>query len=230
MLALIPVKSLDTSKQRLADVLPGNARRRLSIAVLGDVLDTLRVHAAIDRVLLASADRQVAVMAHDFNVGFLDEAELACSGLNGTVNAVAARLAQEGVTRLMVVHGDLPLLSRDELSRFVATHAAAAAPAVTLTPDGRRDGTNLLAWNPASAFRADYGQGSFARHCNQCHALGMVPTVCVLPGAGFDIDLAEDFTRLKTLREGLGPRTSALLADREFKACADMCNAEALRR
>lgn len=218
MHALIPVKSLETAKRRLAKVLPSQVRKRLTVAMLGDVLDTLTHHPSIERVLVASPDRDVALITKQFNAVHLDESDVPCWGLNGTVSAVARRLAEDRITRLMVVHGDLPYLNREELSLFISTHAKSAAHPVTITPDWRWEGTNLLAWDPTSPFRAAYGPDSLLRHHRHCHAIGIIPNICVLRAAGLDIDLPEDLFHMNAHPDGLGPRTSTLVAARELAA------------
>ena len=221
MFALIPVKSLTLAKQRLAGALDGEDRPRLSEAMLHDVLSAITSQASITDAAICSSDPSVAAIARAYGIGFIDEQEIQGSGLNAVVNATTVRLAQEGVRSLMVIHGDLPLLTADELGEFVTTHLSAGERTVTLTPDRHCDGTNLLAWNPGSAFTTVYGPGSFNRHRERAVALGLNPVVCELSGAAFDIDYAEDFSRLLELAPVLHGATGPLL--RELFKAAPSC-------
>jgi 2-phospho-L-lactate guanylyltransferase len=217
MFALIPVKLLSRAKQRLAGALDGEDRPRLSEAMLHDVLSAITSQTAITGAAICSSDPSVAAIARAYGIGFIDEQTIQDSGLNAVVNATADRLAQEGVRSLMVIHGDLPLLTAEELGIFVSTHLSAGERAVTLTPDRHYDGTNLLAWNPGFAFTAAYGPGSFNRHTERAVALGLNPVICELAGAAFDIDYAEDFSRLLELAPVLNGVTGKLLREL-FKA------------
>jgi 2-phospho-L-lactate guanylyltransferase len=213
MLAFVPVKALHAAKQRLASILPAAARAALSAAMLADVVAALTRQAAVKRVVLCSSDPIVEALAGELGVEFMPEEALGCAGLNAVVNAAARKFEQAGVKDLMVVHGDLPMLGAEELGRFVEVHTGAATPAVTLAPDARRDGTNLLAWNPATAFRTQYGPASFSSHCAQASELGIAPTICMLPGASLDIDEPDHLGKLiMTLSDAAESRTGRFLA------------------
>jgi 2-phospho-L-lactate guanylyltransferase len=63
--AIVPVKSLEQAKQRLAAVLPLEARRRLMMVMLEDVLATLRHVERLGPVLVVTPDAEVAERAAD---------------------------------------------------------------------------------------------------------------------------------------------------------------------
>jgi 2-phospho-L-lactate guanylyltransferase len=86
---------------------------------------------------------------------------------------------------VIVAHGDLPQATG--LRRFEDTAA------VTLVPDRRDDGTNVLAV-PASAatFTFAYGAGSFARHLAEADRLGLHVTVARIPELQWDVDTPDD--------------------------------------
>lgn len=228
MLALIPVKPLNLAKQRLSTILSPTERKQLSLAMLCDVMTALGEHPAIERIIVCSPDPQIASLARTFGVEFLAEGALQGHGLNAAVNAATKLLARQGVSELMVAHGDLPLLGQEELEDFITTHRAGSQ--VTVTPDSRLDGTNLLAWNPVSGFEVQYGQNSYLRHCYQCRALGIAPTLCVLPGASRDIDNAEDFAYLKTLPRAIGQRTAELLRRCHMTGSTSLTQPQAARQ
>lgn len=199
MLALVPVKTFKIAKQRLSAMLADTDREALSRTMLTDVLGVLTRHPDMERVAVCTDDPAVQGLAAKFDIRLMPESELGCSGLNPVVNAAARVLEREGVRELMVVHGDLPMLGADELTRMIDAHRNVTTPAVTLVPDSRRDGTNLMAWNPASAFRTCYGAASFRKHCEQARELGMAANVCLLPAAALDIDEPDDLLRLAAM-------------------------------
>lgn len=192
MQVLLPLKEFAAAKQRLSGLLSAAERAHLFQAMVEDVLSVLTVHADIERVVVCSRDHSVQWLASHYAIEFLDESILGANDLNSAVNTAAQRLASEGCDDLLVVHGDLPLLSADDISSFLAQHRHPGATAVTIAPDRRRSGTNLLAWRPLPLFSVRYGIDSFALHCAQARQLNIEPTICDLPGACCDIDEPED--------------------------------------
>jgi 2-phospho-L-lactate guanylyltransferase len=117
--ALIPVKRLAEAKGRLASRLSPIERRRLVLACLDHVLDTLRGCRDIDRVAVVSPDAQILRRARDFGAIPLDEARLGASGHNQALEAARSVLLRGAATPLspeelvrergMAASGDVPL-------------------------------------------------------------------------------------------------------------------------
>lgn len=195
MQVLLPLKEFAAAKQRLSGVLSSAERAQLFQAMVEDVLRVLTMHPAIERIVICSRDHSAQWLARYYDVEFLDEATLYCNDLNGAVSAAAQCFAREGCADLLVVHGDLPLLSVQNISDFLARHAG-DAPTITIAPDRRGTGTNLLAWRALPKFSVNYGIDSFQRHCAQARALNAVLNICDLPGARCDIDEPDDLLLL----------------------------------
>lgn len=214
MQVLLPLKEFAAAKQRLAGVLSAPERAQLFEAMVDDVLNVLTAHPAIERVVLCSRDRAAVWLARYYEVEFLHEDQLGApaGGLNTVVNAAVQRCLAQGADELMVVHGDLPLLGEDDVSRFVAAHRAARGPAVTIAPDRRHSGTNLMAWRALPTFVAQYGAHSLQRHSEQARALGAALTLCNLPGACCDIDEPDDLLLLTRAAPATAARTLAYLS------------------
>jgi 2-phospho-L-lactate guanylyltransferase len=205
MQVLLPLKEFAAAKQRLAGVLSAPERAQLFEAMVDDVLNVLTAQPAVERVVVCSRDRAAVWLARYYEVEFLHEDQLqpasanrstGVDALNSVVNAAARRCLAQGAGDLLVVHGDLPLLSEAELSHFIEQHRAAAGPAVTIAPDRRHSGTNLLAWRGLPEFTTCYGANSLQLHCAQARALGVAPVLCELAGARCDIDEPEDLALL----------------------------------
>ena len=62
---------------------------------------------------------------------------------------------------------------------------------MTLVPDRRLDGTNVLASPPTPGFAFAYGAGSFARHRAEAARLGL-PARIVPTRLAWDVDLPAD--------------------------------------
>jgi 2-phospho-L-lactate guanylyltransferase len=174
---VVPVKAFDQAKVRLASALAPRERA-----------DLARHMAEI--VLLAADPLPVVVVCDDDDVRTWAERSGArvvwCPGrgLNGAVADGVAALRADGVERAIVAHADLPLATRfDWLADF---------PGVTLVPDRRGDGTNVLAVPTAAGFAFAYGAGSFRRHRAEAARLGLPARIVQDPHLGWDVDLPAD--------------------------------------
>lgn len=196
MWALLPLKNFADAKQRLSGVLTAEQRRNLFQAMVEDVLTVLQNCSAIANTVIVADDPLAGQLARDYGADYLAEAALRARGLNAAVQAATAQLAGCGIDELMVVHGDLPLISTAEVDCLVRTHRGLRAPALTIAPDQRRRGSNCLLCSQASQLRYGYGSGSFARHAAQAGRRGMSLQVVTLPGIGFDIDTPQDLLTL----------------------------------
>jgi 2-phospho-L-lactate guanylyltransferase len=105
-------------------------------------------------------------------------------GLNGAVAAGVAALASDGADRVVVAHADLPLATD---ITWVADFDG-----VTLVPDRRDDGTNVLCVPTAAGFSFAYGPGSFARHEAEAARLALPVRVVRDPNLGWDVDVPSD--------------------------------------
>ena len=174
---LVPVKAFSRAKLRLAPALDPAARAQLARRMA-------------ETVLLAAGDLPVAVVCDDDDVSTWARqagAEVIWRpgrGLNGAVDDGVAALAGQGVERVVVAHGDLPLaLELGWVARF---------PGVTLVPDRRDDGTNVASVPATSRFRFAYGPGSFRRHAAVARRLGLAVRVVREPRLGWDVDVPDD--------------------------------------
>ena len=185
--AVVPVKELETAKQRLTGALDLAARRGLLLAMLADVLDALAGVPALDGVALISRDAHITELARDRNCRPLQETGV---GLNAAVTEAARVLTAEGCAAMLVVPVDVPLVSPAEIARILETQGS--APALTLVPDRHRAGTNALACSPPGVITPRFGAESFARHLAVARDAGIDATVLRLPGLGLDIDTPDD--------------------------------------
>ncbi len=198
MQVLLPLKEFAAAKQRLSGVLSAAERAQLFEAMVEDVLLVLTRHPAIENIAICSRDHAARWLANYYEVEFIDEAKLPSSDLNTAVNATVREIDSRGENDLCVVHGDLPLLSAEDVSAFLQAHRDGKISAMTIAPDRRGSGTNLLAWRALPDLLVSYGDNSFQRHCALARELNIDPTICDLPGARCDIDNPEDLLLLVT--------------------------------
>jgi len=106
-------------------------------------------------------------------------------GLNGAVNDGVEQISGRGFDHIIISHADL--------GRPATLLTAARPGCVTLVPDRRRDGTNVMSFPTKFALRASYGGGSFSRHLRQAQAIGATEIeVRSDPDLSLDVDTAED--------------------------------------
>ncbi len=178
---LVPVKAFHQAKRRLGATLADPERVRL-------------VRAMATHVVSACAPLPVAVVCDDADVARW-ASELGATvmwepgqGLNGAVRAGVARLARAGTQWVTVAHGDLP--------RARGLGALPPFEGVTLVPDRRDDGTNVLRVPAASDYRFAYGPGSFRAHRAEATRLGLPVRVLRDPDLAYDVDWPADVAEL----------------------------------
>ncbi len=174
---LVPVKSFGEAKLRLAPSLDPPRRAALARAMATHVVTS----AAPMPTAVVCDDAEVAAWARDLGALVVWEPE---RGLNRAVEAGVARLAAGGATRVVVAHADLPQAGRLE---WVARFAG-----VTVVPDHRDNGTNVICVPGDAGFTFSYGPGSFTRHGAEAHRLGLALRVVREPSLSHDVDLPAD--------------------------------------
>ncbi len=178
---LVPVKAFHQAKRRLGSALAGPERVRLVRAMATHVLSAC----APLPVAVVCDDEDVAQWASDLGATVMWEPG---QGLNGAVRAGVDRLARAGTVWVTVAHGDLP--------RARGLGALPSFEGVTLVPDRRDDGTNVLRLPAASTFHFAYGPGSFRAHRAEATRLGLAVRVLRQPALAYDVDWPADVAEL----------------------------------
>lgn len=202
--AVVPVKRFDRAKARLADVLGQAGRAALAKAMLGDVLEQLARTEGFAGTAVVTCDAEAAAIAEAFGAKVI--ADPLESGTNDAVLRGIRAVGVAGGSGVVVVPGDLPCVTSDELR---AIRIALARSPVVIVPATRDGGTNILALSPAGVMTPAFGCDSFARHLAATAAIGVRPVTLVLDGAGHDIDTVADLVFDARLRAGA--RTRACL-------------------
>lgn len=174
---LVPIKAFHRAKLRLAGHLEPSDRERLARSMATRVVEAARPLP----VFVACDDESVAEWADERGAEVLWGPGL---GLNGAIDHGVTTVAGKGVDHVVVTHSDLPLAERfDHLVR---------PDAITLVPDRRFDGTNVVARPCNVALAASYGGGSFDRHLAAALASGAPVSVRRDRRLAIDIDTADD--------------------------------------
>jgi 2-phospho-L-lactate guanylyltransferase len=174
---LVPVKAFSRAKLRLAPAMSADRR-----AVLARQMATHVVASASGLpVAVVCDDEEVAAWAGGLGAMVIWEPG---RGLNGAVQAGVRRLGDAGARLVVVAAGDLPLAND--------LHWVTRFPGITIVPDRRRDGTNVIAVPPTAGFVFAYGPGSFARHLDEARRLGLPVRVVHSSPLAWDVDVPDD--------------------------------------
>lgn len=180
---LIPVKSLSTAKQRLSPALDQQQRSRLAEAMLRDVMTAAaNVSGRID-IALVTADSLAMTMAKEF--GFLVIEDTRNESETAAIEMATAWCEQQDYDTTMVVPGDIPLITGEELHRVLY---AAPEEGGVFVPAYDRRGSNCILRRPAAIIPLRFGNDSFLPHCEAMKATGKDLAILDMPDIGLDID------------------------------------------
>ncbi len=174
---LIPVKAFRDAKLRLAPAMSAPERAALAQKMASRVVAS----AAGLPVAVVCDDLEVATWARGLGALVIWEPG---RGLNGAVHEGVSRLAAAGASLVVVAAGDLPLATD--------LRWATRFPGITIVPDRRGDGTNVIAIPTASGFVFSYGPGSFARHLDEAGRIGLPIRVVRSTRLSWDVDVPDD--------------------------------------
>ncbi len=203
---LIPVKDLRGAKQRLASVLPQEQRTQLAETMLSDVLAAVAAWREHPPVALVTSYAPAAELARKHGFSLIHDPENVSE--TAAIEMGTRTALQSGASETLVIPGDIPLVSSEELRRL---YAAAPRHGVLLSPayDGR--GSNAVLRRPGDLIPLRFGNDSFLPHRKAAEASGKPIVVVDFPGIGLDIDTPADLAML--LGRPPRSRTQALLAE-----------------
>jgi 2-phospho-L-lactate guanylyltransferase len=173
--AIVPVKRGAARKSRLAQHLSPVQRDELSEFLVARVLESLDAAPSITSIVVLSESP-------------LDDARLAWHpdlgrGLNIELSAFAA---VAGLNRLLIIHGDLPLVTGYDVEALIA---AADQQGIAIAPDRHGFGTNGLAFAREESFDFAFGEDSCNLHRE---ASGHTAAIVNRTGLSIDIDTHDD--------------------------------------
>ena len=189
---LVPVKRFRAAKGRLIGTLDSAQRAQFARWMASGVLDAVRSLPTF----VACDDDEVAEWAESHGANVIWGLGL---GLNGAIDDGVEQITKQGVDHLVVSHADLP---RPRNLALVARDGA-----VTLVPDRRRDGTNVMSFPTRTPIAASYGAGSFRRHLAQALMLAPLDVAVEVradPDLSLDLDTPADLAH-PSIREVVPP-------------------------
>lgn len=203
--AVVPVKTLEMSKTRLLARLGEDGTRRLSLAMLEDVVEALLAVPRLARVAVTTPDPEVAAAARAAGAEALLRDE---PGLNAAVEAAAAELAPGAEDGALVVLGDVAGVRPQEVETLL-DEAPERGVVLAASHDG---GTAALLRVPRDVVPAAFGPDSAKAHRELALRAGVELREVALPSLAIDLDEPVDLDAF--LRgAGLGARTRGVLEE-----------------
>lgn len=179
---VIPVKSFDRAKARLAPALDPAERSHLARTLATGVVEA----AAGLPVWIVCDDEAVVNWANDLGASVCLRPGI---GLNAAVQAAVDERFDDGAARTIVVHSDLPLVTT--LKCLAVTNND-----MLIAPDRHGTGTNAIS-TPTPSFRFAFGKNSFRRHVDEARRCALQLRVISDDTFAWDVDEPNDLTALE---------------------------------
>jgi 2-phospho-L-lactate/phosphoenolpyruvate guanylyltransferase len=190
--AVLPIKSFAQAKQRLRHDLAAHDRRALVEAMFADALVALGRVQALERIVVVSGDRVAQRIAGGYGASVVEDDE---RGHNNAAARGVATLVEDGIERALLVPGDCPMLSANDLNALLS-HPAGDRSAL-IVPDRHGTGTNALLLTPPDVLAPSFGPDSCRRHQADASAAGVPAEVVELDSLALDVDTPEDLEELR---------------------------------
>jgi 2-phospho-L-lactate guanylyltransferase len=188
MWGIIPIKSLNQAKHRLKHVLYPDERQDFFKAMFEDVLSTMMSVPDFEQVAVATVCPAAGIIAKKYGAIVLSTSH--DQGQTAAVVRSAKILDARGITSMLVIPGDVPLVTVEEIKIVLELHEK--APSMTIVPAQDELGSNCIALSPTTAAPLRFGPNSYFPHLETARKLGLSLQSPKLTGLGLDIDTPED--------------------------------------
>ena len=165
---LLPIKDLRNAKQRLAAVLTPEERLALAQAMLADTIRAVRSIHRADRIFVITNYEPMMAVAAQYGWGLLREEHQVSE--SASVDFASQLCGERGITALLRLPLDLPLVQPADIDDLLATECS--APAAVMVPSRDGTGTNAILRTPPTLFPSHFGPNSFAKHRSEAEQAG----------------------------------------------------------
>ena len=200
MWAVVPLKSPDEAKSRLKAVLNAAQRRELFFALAERAIGALRATSGIDVVAVVTASAEVAAFARAQQVEVIRHA--ADFGTASAFASAVHHLQPLRLERLLMIAGDLPLISSEALQQLLKL--TDTQPGVVVVPDRHGLGTNALLCTPPDVIAPCFGNNSYQQHLRAAELAGVVKHIMRNESLALDLDVPEDLDYLRATGSAAG--------------------------
>jgi 2-phospho-L-lactate guanylyltransferase len=191
---LLPVKDLNNAKKRFMGVLTPEERFALAGAMLADTIRAVRGVRCAERIFVVTNYEPVMQLAEENRWEILREEQQISE--SHSVDAASKICEQWGVSGLLRLPLDLPLIQSSDIDELLI--ADCQAPALVIVPSRDGTGTNAMLRTPPTLFPSHFGSGSFAKHLAEAEMTGA--RVILRRNARLEMDV-DDEADLRALLE-----------------------------
>jgi 2-phospho-L-lactate guanylyltransferase len=157
---LLPVKDLNNAKKRLIGILTPEERFGLAQAMLADTVRAVRGVALAEKIFVVTNYEPAIRIARENGWEILREEQQISE--SHSVDAASRICEDQGVTALLRLPLDLPLVQSSDIDAVFTEESQ--APALVIVPSRDGTGTNAMLRVPPTLFPSHFGNGSFAKH------------------------------------------------------------------
>jgi len=165
---LLPVKDLNNAKKRLVGVLTPEERFGLAEAMLADTIRAVRGVELAEKIFVATNYEPAIRIAQENGWQVLREEQQISE--SDSVDTASRICEDRGVTALLRLPLDVPLVQASDIDELLAVQCE--APALVIVPSRDGLGTNAILRMPPSLFPSHFGKGSYVKHVGQAERVG----------------------------------------------------------
>jgi 2-phospho-L-lactate guanylyltransferase len=187
IVAAVPVKPLPEAKSRLAGRLSTDVRATLVLALAEQTIEALHASGVIASIAVVTNELR---LAQQKTVRWLPDA----GSLNGSLERAVEWAEGEQADGLLIVPGDLPLLTPEAVKRLISSARERNGIVVAPTHDG---GTGALLLHPPTAIPPSFGPGSYRRHVMEGTERSLDVRTHIDEAFLRDLDTADDLDGLR---------------------------------
>ena len=203
---IVPVKTLERAKGRLAPELSPDIRRALVVAMATDVIAACRDASPVVRVRVVGSDPEIARIAQGLGAEFVVDPTgpgtvpaTSVAGRSDPLNTALSHAMTGDAGLVGVVAADLPEL--DWRAADPDSRRGHPSPAFG-RDDHRGDGTTMAFWTGSTDRVIHFGAGSADRFRHLGGAEDIAVDNAAWGGAARDVDIPEDVAGLDARRVG----------------------------
>jgi|SRR6266850_678830 len=189
---LLPIKDLNNAKKRLMSALTPEERFGLAGAMFADTIRAVRCVRCAGKVFVVTNYEPVMQLAEENRWEILREEQQISE--SHSVDTASKLCEQRGVTGLLRLPLDLPLIQSSDIDELLV--AECQAPALVIVPSRDGTGTNAMLRTPPTLFPSHFGNGSFAKHLAEAEKAHARVTVRRNPRLEMDVDDEGDLRAL----------------------------------
>lgn len=213
--AVIPVKDLCESKTRLSDVLSLDARKRLTLFMLEDVISTLKYSKLLTGIVIVSSSLEVLDLGRSLCCETVTEGSRGI-GLNKAVELGVEYSGKHGAEAVLILPADIPMINLEDVDRLLLMGLSLNKPYVVVSPS-KDGGTNALMISLPTPITFRFGPNSCTLHLYEAEKTSSNVAIFHSKSIMLDIDDEEDIDfLLKELKNG-GTRKSWLFLKEVYR-------------